>query len=224
MLKGIDPATVGQATDLARELVAGSEGALDRLAADPDAEGDERLPGVILGIQLASRFFLSPGDEVILISPLGGAATPVGPAPRMVKFRVAGIFRSDFFQFDDGIAYTSIASAQKFMKLDDVVSGIEVRTEDPFQLDGTLAEIRAHLGPAFYTRDWKSFFPQFFQALKTERVMMFVLLSFIMVVAGFIIIATLIMMIMEKSRDIAILKTMGADEQGVCASSRSKEF
>jgi lipoprotein-releasing system permease protein len=90
-----------------------------------------------------------------------------------------------------------------------------VRTADPYRSDQIGQEVERALGGMFYARDWKTFYPGFFQALKMERVMMFVLLSFIMVVAGFIIVATLIMMIMEKSRDIAILKAMGCDDDAV---------
>lgn len=215
VLKGIDPETVGEATQLENDLLVGSRDALQNLApAAINGEG-KPLPGVILGSELANRFFLEIGDELVLISPMGGASTPLGPAPRLSKFRVAGVFRSDFFQFDEGFAYASIPAVQEFTKVDNVVSGIEVRTHDAYQSAATGAEIEAALGPEFFTRDWKTFFPGFFQALKTERVMMFVLLSFIMVVAGFIIISTLIMMIMEKARDIAILKTMGCDDAGV---------
>jgi lipoprotein-releasing system permease protein len=212
LLKGIDPTTVGEATELRRDLVLGS---LDRLDRDPDADDEARYPGLVIGVELADRFLLRVGDAVILISPLGGPATPLGPAPRMERFRVAGIFRSNFFQFDETFVYTSLAAAQHFLKLDDVVTGIEVRTVDPYRSQSVGAEVGARLGELYYVRDWKEFYPGFFQALKTERVMMFVLLSFIMVVAGFIIVATLIMMIMEKSRDIAILKAMGCEDDSV---------
>jgi lipoprotein-releasing system permease protein len=212
VLKGIDPETVGGVTQLQKDLVAGS---LDRLDPDPDAEGTARLPGVIFGAELANRFLLRLRDPVILISPLGGPPTPLGPAPRMQRFRVAGIFRAGFFQFDETFVYTNLPAAQKFMKIDDVVSGIEVRTQDAYRSQAIADRVTASLQGQFFARDWKTFYPGFFSALKTERVMMFVLLSFIMVVAGFIIIATLIMMIMEKSRDIAILKTMGCADDGI---------
>jgi lipoprotein-releasing system permease protein len=212
MLKGVDPATVGSATDLVASL---QEGSLDALAPEPDPEGGAELYGVIVGDELASRLLLRPGDPLVLISPLGGRPTPLGPAPRMVRFRVAGTFRSGFFQFDEGYVYTSLAGAQHFMKLGDVVGSIEVRTGDAYRSQQVADGVADALGPLYYTRDWKEFFPGFFQALATERVMMFVLLSFIMVVAGFIIIATLIMMIMEKTRDIAILKTMGCDDDAI---------
>jgi lipoprotein-releasing system permease protein len=212
MLKGIEPETVGSATDLLDTL---QEGTLDDLAPRAGPDGGEELYGVIVGDEIAHRMLLRIGDPLILISPLGGRPTPLGPAPRMVRFRVAGTFRSGFFQFDEGYVYTSLAGAQHFMKLGDVAAAIEVRTSDAYRSQQVADGVAAALAGLYYTRDWKEFFPGFFQALATERVMMFVLLSFIMVVAGFIIIATLIMMIMEKTRDIAILKTMGCDDDAI---------
>jgi lipoprotein-releasing system permease protein len=212
LLKGIDPATVAEATELQRDMV---EGSLDDLAPTPGAEGDRALPGVVVGAELANQFLLRKGDPLILISPLGGPSTPLGPAPRLVRFRVAGVFRANFFQFDESFLYTDLAGAQRFQKLGDVVSGIEVRTVDAYRSLEIAQRVRAELGELYWARDWKDFYPGFFQALKMERAMMFVLLSFIMVVAGFIIVATLIMMIMEKSRDIAILKAMGCDDDAV---------
>ena len=212
LLKGIDPATVAEATELRNDLIMGS---VDTLEPDPDATDVARYPGVVIGAQLADRFFLRVNDPVILISPLGGPLTPLGPAPRMERFRVAGIFRANFFQFDETFVYTSLRGAQHFLKFDDVVTGIEVRTDDPYRSRAVGREVSVLLEGPFYVQDWKEFYPGFFQALKTERAMMFVLLSFIMVVAGFIIVATLIMTIMEKSRDIAILKTMGCEDGAI---------
>jgi lipoprotein-releasing system permease protein len=215
ILKGIEPASVGTATDLVRNL---RQGSLDDLDPPPGAPGSEPAFGVVIGEELANRFFLRVGDPLVLISPRGGAPTPFGPAPRLERFRVAGVFRSDFFQFDESYVYASLRGAQQFAfgrKAEDVVTAVEVRTTDAYRSRAVAVEAEQRLGSLFYTRDWKDFFPGFFQALKTERAMMFVLLSFIMVVAGFIIVATLIMMIMEKSRDIAILKTMGCEDEGV---------
>jgi lipoprotein-releasing system permease protein len=203
---------VGEATEVESDLVLGS---LSNLAPDPEADDSRRHPGLVIGVELADRFFLRVGDPVILISPLGGPLTPLGPAPRMERFRVAGVFRSDFYQFDESFVYTSIPAAQRFLKLGDVVTGIEARTTDPYRSGAIGATVAQQLGSLFRVQDWKEFYPGFFQALKTERVMMFVLLSFIMVVAGFIIVATLIMMIMERSRDIAILKAMGCEDDAI---------
>ncbi|MCP4003299.1 MAG: lipoprotein-releasing ABC transporter permease subunit [bacterium] len=211
-LKGIDPSTVADVTQLVQDMRLGS---LDDMAPVPGAEGLDALHGVIIGGELADRFFLRIGDPLVLISPLGGKPTPLGPAPRLERFRIAGVFRSNFFQFDESYVYSSLAAVQDFMRLENVVSGIEVRTDDAYRSLEVARASEALLGQLFVARDWKTFYPGFFQALKHERVMMFVLLSFIMVVAGFIIIATLMMMIMEKSRDIAILKTMGCPDDGI---------
>ncbi|MEE2703323.1 MAG: FtsX-like permease family protein [Myxococcota bacterium] len=214
LLKGIDPETVRSTTRLAEDLIAGSLDEMDPVPG-PDPDPEAGRAGIVIGSELADRFLLQGGDPLLLISPLGGPATPLGPAPRMEKFRVAGIFRSNFFQFDESFVYTTIPSAQKFMRLGDVATGVEVRTVDPYRSRLIAAQVLMGLDGSFMARDWKEFYPGLFRALKMERVMMFVLLSFIMVVAGFIIVATLIMMIMEKGRDIAILKAMGCEDRAI---------
>jgi lipoprotein-releasing system permease protein len=128
---------------------------------------------------------------------------------------VAGVFQSSFFQYDEVFTYVDLAAAQDFRRSGDVADGIEVRTRDYYRSQRVAAQIEQAIGFPYFTRDWKEFFPSFFQALKTERVMMFVLLTMIMVVAAFAIVVTLIMMIMEKSADIAILKAMGATDASV---------
>jgi len=209
-VRGIDPDRIVSVTDLREDLRPGSEGALDELRA---GNGDGRDPGIIVGSELANHLGLRGGDALTLISPFGGPPTPLGPGPRLKRFRVVGVFQSSFFQYDEVYTYTSLAAAQDFRRAGDVAHGIEVRTTDFYRSRRVAAQVRAALDDgAFFTRDWKDFFPAFFQALKTERVMMFVLLTMIMVVAAFAIVVTLIMMIMEKSSDIAILKTMGASD------------
>jgi len=242
-LRGIDPASIGQVTDLRADV---KEGSLDDLAPraavaedeDEDAAGAppagdagsggppasgggteaasvDRAPGIVLGRQLAAVLGAGIGDPVLLVSPFGGPPTPLGPAPRLKRFRLAATFESSFFQWDEAFAYTSLAAAQDFRRAPDAIDGIEVRVEDFYRSQRVAKLAQQQLGFPYYTRDWKEYFPAFFQALKTERVMMFVLLTMIMVVAAFVIVATLIMMIMEKSSDIAILKTMGAEDASI---------
>jgi lipoprotein-releasing system permease protein len=213
-VRGIDPDRIVKVTDLGSDLRPGSEHALDELRAG--GNGDGRDPALIVGSELANHLGLRIGDTLTLISPFGGPPTPLGPGPRLKRFRVAGVFQSSFFQYDEVYTYTSLAAAQDFRRAGDVAHGIEVRTTDYYRSRKVASDVRAALdSPAFFTRDWKDFFPAFFQALKTERVMMFVLLTMIMVVAAFAIVVTLIMMIMEKSSDIAILKTMGATDAAI---------
>lgn len=221
-LRGIDPASIGQVTDLRADV---REGSLDDLAprasgpgseaGDPEAGKLEDAPGIVLGRQLAAILGVGIGDPVLLVSPFGGPPTPLGPAPRLKRFRLAAVFESAFFQWDEAFAYTSLAAAQDFRRAPDAADGIEVRVEDFYRSQRVAKLAQQQLGFPYYTRDWKEYFPAFFQALKTERVMMFVLLTMIMVVAAFVIVATLIMMIMEKSSDIAILKTMGAEDASI---------
>ncbi|MCL4684514.1 ABC transporter permease [Myxococcota bacterium] len=223
-VQGVDPLRIGDVTDLRDDLITGAlenllprdplppDGAPDA-GADPEPEPD---PGIVLGDQLAGSLGLAVGDPVLLVAPFGGPPTPLGPSPRLKRFVVAGIFRSTMFQLDDIVTYVSLPAAQDFRRLDgDVVDGLEVRTEDLYRSVQVGQQVQAALGFPFYTRDWKEFFPAFFQALKTERVMMFVLLTMIMVVAAFAIVVTLVMMIMEKAGDIAILKAMGARDEAI---------
>ena len=224
-VRGIDPERVGHGHGPARRPAAraprarsktlgpraASNGAARASAPDPQAVA----PGIVIGSQLAPRLGVGVGDTLVLISPFGGPPTPLGPGPRLARFRVAGVFQSSFFQYDEIFTYVSLAAAQDFRRAGDVVDGIEVRTTDYYRSRRVGAEIERTLGFPYFTRDWKEFFPAFFQALKTERVMMFVLLTMIMVVAAFAIVVTLVMMIMEKSSDIAILKAMGATDAAI---------
>ena len=215
-VRGIVPERIGDVTDLREDLLPGSEAALENLSlqgSPPD--GGEADPGMVIGSGLAAGLGLRVGDEIIVISPFGGPPTPLGPGPRLKRFRVAGVFQSSFFQYDEVFTYVDLAAAQDFRRVGDVVDGIEVRTADYYRSQQVARRVEERLGRPFFTRDWKEFFPAFFQALKTERVMMFVLLTMIMVVAAFAIVVTLIMMIMEKSSDIAILKAMGATDASI---------
>jgi lipoprotein-releasing system permease protein len=209
-LRGVDPSRVGEVTDLREDLV---EGSLEALEPGTTAAGTD--PGIVIGSQLATAFGIAMGDPLLMISPFGGPQTPLGPAPRLKRFRVVGIFTSSFFQYDEMFTYVNLPAARDFRRVGDVVDGIEARTVDFYRSGRVADSVQQALGYPFYTRDWKEFFPAFFQALKSERVMMFVLLTMIMVVAAFAIVSTLVMMIMEKSSDIAILKAMGARDDAI---------
>jgi lipoprotein-releasing system permease protein len=214
-IRGIDPERVGGVSTLEDDLITGS---LDDLLVDApprdDPEG-EPLPGIAVGSQLAFGLGVGVGDALLLVSPFGGPPTPFGPAPRLHRYRVAAVFQSSFAQYDELVTYVSLRSAQEFLRVSDVAQGIEVRVRDFYRSSRVGLELQGVLGAGWYVRDWKEVFPAFFQALKTERIMMFVLLAMIMVVAAFVIVATLIMMIMEKTSDIAILKAMGAEDDTI---------
>jgi lipoprotein-releasing system permease protein len=207
---GVDPERIGAVTDLREDIV---EGSLADLAPEATPEGDP--PAILIGNRLAQAVGAEVGGALLLVSPFGGPQTPLGPAPRLQRFRVVGVFESSFFQYDEMFTYVNLAAAQEFRRDEDVVDGIEARTRDYYRSRAVADSVEQALGFPFFTRDWKEFFPAFFQALKSERVMMFILLTMIMVVAAFSIVSTLVMMIMEKSSDIAILKAMGAEDDSI---------
>jgi len=213
-LRGVDPVRVGQVTDLSNDMRAGTLDGLMPSQASSNGEGASP-PGIVIGSQLASAVGVGVGDPLLLISPYGGPPTPLGPAPRLKRFEVVGVFQSSFFQYDEVYTYAALSAAQDFRRAGDVVDGLEARTTDLYRSLRVADEVVRTLEYPFYSRDWKEYFPAFFQALKTERVMMFILLSIVMVVAAFVVVATLIMMIMEKSGDIAILKAMGAEDASI---------
>ncbi len=205
VLNGIDPDRVGKVIELARNMKAG------RLQ-DLKEEGES--PGIILGVELAKRLGVSLNDAIQVISPLG-TMTPMGMMPKMKRFRVMGIFYSGMYEFDNTLAYISIPSAQKFLNMNSRVTGIEIKTDDIYKVKRIGKEIRQKLGFPFWTRDWMEMNRNLFTALKLERIMMFIILVLIVLVAAFNIISTLIMVVMEKYKDIAILKSMGAPSGGI---------
>jgi lipoprotein-releasing system permease protein len=205
VVKGIDPDQEGRVTDLSRNMKAG------RLQ---DLKGEGGSPGIILGVELAKQLGVSLNDPIQVISPLG-TITPMGMMPKMKRFRVVGIFHSGMYDFDSKFAYISIDSAQKFLNMDSRVTGIEVKTDNIYRVKEIGKEIRKKLGFPFWTKDWMEMNRNLFSALKLEKIAMFILLVLIVLVAAFNIISTLIMVVMEKHKDIAILKSMGASSMGI---------
>jgi len=205
VIKGIDPDRVGKVTELAQNMKAG------RLQ---DLKGESDSPGIILGVELAKQLGVSLNDAIQVISPLG-TMTPMGMMPKMKRFRVVGIFHSGMYDFDSKFAYISIESAQKFLNMDSRVTGIEVKSNNIYQVKEIGKEIRKKLGFPFWTKDWMEMNRNLFSALRLEKIIMFIILVLIVVVAAFNIISTLIMVVMEKHKDIAILKSMGASSMGI---------
>jgi lipoprotein-releasing system permease protein len=207
VLTGIDPDRVGKVTELATNLKAGT---LENLK--KDRKGDP--PGIILGVELAKHLSVSLNDNIQVISPLG-TMTPMGMMPKMKRFRVEGIFYSGMYEFDNTMAYVSIKTAQNFFGMGERVSGIEIKTNDIYQVKKIGTEIRRKLGFPFWTKDWMEMNRNLFSALRLEKIAMFIILVLIVLVAAFNIISTLIMVVMEKNKDIAILKSMGAPSRSI---------
>jgi lipoprotein-releasing system permease protein len=207
VLKGIDPDLEGKVTELAKNMKSGSLKDLKKTG-----EGD--LPGIILGVELAKNLGVSANDTLQVISPLG-TMTPTGMMPKMRRFRVVGIFYSGMYEYDNTMAYVSLESAQSFFSMGAYVTGIEIKTDDIYQVKEIGKEIRHKMGFSFWTKDWMEMNRNLFSALKLEKITMFIILVLIVLVAAFNIISTLIMVVMEKNKDIAILKSMGANPKGI---------
>lgn len=204
ILRGIDPFTEGKVTEIERNL---KEGRLEDL-------NRPSYNGIIVGKELARRLGIIMGDPVNLVSP-AGTPGPLGIVPKIRKFEVAGIFDSGMYEYDSSLAYISINAAQEFLSLGNVVTGIEVKVDDIFIADKIAQEMEKGLGFPYWARDWMKMNRNLFSALKLEKIMMFVILVLIILVASFNIVSTLSMIVVEKGREIAILKAMGAKRAGI---------
>jgi lipoprotein-releasing system permease protein len=212
VLRGIEPKTASKVINLPKNLRAGS---LEELEAENKPEGMRSTPGIILGNELARNIGASRGEPVTVISPLG-RLTPLGRVPRSQTFRVAGIFDSGMYEYDSTIAYVSLWAAQRFLGIGDRVTGIEVRVDEIYEADRVAKAIGKALdGYPYWSRDWMRMNKNLFSALKLEKIVMFIILTLIILVAAFNIVGTLIMVVIEKTRDIAILKSMGATRRSI---------
>ncbi|HXC93959.1 MAG TPA: FtsX-like permease family protein, partial [Geobacteraceae bacterium] len=149
------------------------------------------------------------GDKVNIVSPMGNI-TPLGMVPKMKGYRVVGIFHTGMFEYDSTLAYVSLKDAQDFLGMGDSVTGIQLKVADVYATSELTKQINRDLGLSFHARDWMQMNKNILFALKTEKVVMFIILTLIVLVAAFGIASTLFMLVMEKTRDIAILKSMGA--------------
>ena len=172
------------------------------------------LPGILIGRELAKNLGVFLHETVYVVSP-SGVATPMGMVPRMKPFLVVGIFESGFFEYDSTLAFISLKNCQEFLGMDEMVTGIEIRVDDIYKADRIAKQIEQKLGFPYWGRNWMEMNKNLFSALKLEKRVMFLILSLIVLVAAFNIISALIMIVMEKNKDIAILKTMGATRAGI---------
>ena len=170
--------------------------------------------GIVIGREMARNMGIFLYDTITIISPIS-IATPMGMMPRMGKFVVVGIFESGFYEYDSTLAYLSLQSCQKFLQMDDTVTGIDIKVDDIYKADVIARKIQSKLGFPFWTQNWMQMNKNLFSALKLEKRVMFIILSLIVLVATFNIISALIMIVMEKNKDIAILKSMGATSKSV---------
>ncbi|MBS2029420.1 MAG: ABC transporter permease [Deltaproteobacteria bacterium] len=263
LIKGIDPSTVGQVTDLPANIADtknGGQGKLEWLdhpdqipvitpgegnvrkvqeelekaagtsaggpqhpAPKPDASPENvptpvmpTVPGIVLGTELAKSLRVFVGDRVNVVSPLGGELGPQGPMPKSRPFRVAAIFYSGMYEYDSKFAYIGLDSAQKFFGMGDTVQGLEIRVDD---IDNTRVINRGILktlgGYPFRTKDWGEMNHNLFSALRLEKLAMAIMLTFIVLVACINILSTLVVFALQKAKEVAILKSMGARDTGI---------
>jgi lipoprotein-releasing system permease protein len=209
VLRGIDPR---QAAAVNTYLSA------ETLAALADPTGDGQSPpsggGIILGVELAKSLGLRKGDTVALISPRG-MMSPIGHLPAMRQFHIVGLFESGMYEFDGSFAYIRLDDAQRLLRMGDAVTGIEIKVDDIYQARAIAKQLIERIGFPYWARDWMQMNRNLFSALKLEKTVMFIILALIILVAAFNIASSLIMMVMEKTKDIAILKAMGATDASI---------
>ena len=206
VLRGIDPLSASRVIKLQENLMRGNLADLVQSSHDGAVPA---YPGIILGVELANNLAIRVGDYLTIISP-AGRLTPMGQAPKSRLFQVVGIIQSGMYEYDNTLAYVDLPVAQQFLGIGDSVTGIEVRVDDIYKAGQIAEALKKRLGPPFYVSDWIKMNSNFFSALKLEKVVMFVILTLIILVAAFNIVSSLTMLVMEKGRDIAILKAMGA--------------
>lgn len=207
VIRGLDLPTIERGGPPAVQV---REGSFKSLAEPRTGE----VPEVAIGNELAKNIGATVGTRIKIISPLG-TLTPMGRIPRIKNFQVGAVFHSGMFEFDNTLVYASIPWVQDYLGLDDKVTGLEVSVKDIYAADKIAAAIQEKLGPAYQTRDWMRMNRSLFAALKLEKIAMFIILTLIVLVAAFNITSTLIMLVMEKTKDIAILKSMGATRRSI---------
>jgi lipoprotein-releasing system permease protein len=180
------------------------------------------LPGAVVGSVLAENLGLKVGDQVRIISPLAGLDTSLwqadGGAPRSLDFRVTGIFQAGFQEYDTRFVYLDLHESQRFFDHGDSVTGVELRLHDLDDAARVARQLEADLGGGpYHTMDWRELNHNLFTALEMQKVMLSLVIGTIIFVAAFNVIATLIMLVLEKKREIAILKAMGAKDSGILA-------
>ncbi|MEO5656926.1 MAG: lipoprotein-releasing ABC transporter permease subunit [Nitrospiria bacterium] len=215
ILRGIDPVTEGLVTDVERNLIDGRLADLASTFPPPsDTKGLSPRSGIVIGKELALRLGVFMGDTLNVVSPQGTMG-PFGMVPKLRPYQVVGIFDSGMYDYDSSIAYISLAQAQDFFQMGSAVTGIEVKVDEIFRAQAVAEEAEAALGGSYWVRDWRDMNRNLFSALKLEKIIMFIILVLIILVASFNIIGTLTMIVIEKSREIAILKAMGATRRAI---------
>jgi lipoprotein-releasing system permease protein len=214
VVRGVDPDRVNRVIEIQGYI---RQGSLEDLKKPRALQTDGRtvnLPTIILGRRLAGQLGVMVGDPVQLVSPLG-TPTAMGVIPRIKRFVVTGLFDSGMHEYDSTLVYMNLADAQRFFDLGDAVTSIDIRVQDVYEAHDVAQRIQAKLGLPYWTEDWSRLWPNLFSALRLEKTVYFLVLLLMVLIGAFNIISTLIMVVMEKRRDIAILQSMGATRRSI---------
>ena len=224
VLKGINPQDERKVSDLMDSVKKGSADALDESATQPSlgvAPGEDEAsaeallpPPIILGKDMADQLGAPVGSLVTVTSPQG-ELTPFGIVPKYKRFKVAGIFSSGFYDYDNNWAFIRLSDAQRLFDLSDVVSVLEFKVDDIYKAPQIAQKLEAEAGKGFMSTNWMEQNRALFRALRLERVVTFITIGLIVFVAALNILISLIMMVMEKTRDIAVLVSMGAKRRQI---------
>jgi lipoprotein-releasing system permease protein len=209
-IKGIDPALEGDVTDIRSAM---RRGRVEDLTPRTLEDGSEERPGILLGQDLAGKLGVSVGDTVSLLTPQG-TLSPVGVLPRTRVVRVAGIYQLGLLEFDSAYGLVSLDFGERLMSRAEP-DLIQIRVRDLYDAPAIARQIEASLGAGYEARDWASMNQSLFSALWLEKLGLSIAVALIVIVGALNIISSLILMVMQKSRDIAILKTMGASARSI---------
>ena len=233
IFKGIDTRSVTQVTDIGANLIMGPKGPVLSPAAKQEvvdklhrperglfqlSTDTKELPGIILGQELSQQLWVNVGDIVHIINPVSSGVGIMGtPIPDIKEFRIAGIFNSGMYEYDTKWTYVTKEDAQQYLKIGDEVNGIEIKLHDIDAAGIKAIELQAKLGSPYTVRHWKEVNRNLFAALKLEKIVMGLILSLIVMVASINIIGMLILIVMTRRREIAILRAMGSSSAQICS-------
>ena len=205
LLRGIDPERESRVNEVAQHMKAG--------------QLTDLKPGeykIVLGYEIAQAMGVGPGDKVDLMIPQA-SVTPAGVLPRFRRFTVAGVFKVGMYEYDRGMVLINLQDAQTLLRMGDNVTGVRLKLHDLFEAPRVSHELAQDMAGIYFVSDWTRSHANFFRAVKTEKMVMFIILSLIVGVAAFNIVSTLVMVVQDKQADIAILRTLGASPRSIMA-------
>jgi lipoprotein-releasing system permease protein len=214
VVRGVDPDRVNSVVDLQRYLKEGSIAGLKNQIPLQIEDRTVLLPGLVMGERLAAQLGVFIGSPVQVVSPLG-SPTAIGVIPKVRRFVVTGLLNTGMSEIDSTLVFMGLSDAQKFFDLGSAVSNIEIRVDDVNRARQIADRIQLDLGFPYVTEDWTRLWPNLFSALELEKTVYFLVLLLMVLIGAFNIVSTLIMVVMEKRKDIAILMSMGATRASI---------